>query len=339
MNKKLSNIGENVKKNLRNYILTAGLIFVCAAFVLYNILKWDKSTASAGVIISSGVVAFICSVIIKALLGEKGFALGYNDEKWTKPHDKYLVKSNLADPFISDVDSFYEKKKTELKLKLRKTILANARLKYEDFFDNDANFIEHEHMLKYKYKKELKKNKDFKVAEGTFILDLHQIHAIKRAVKVEIFIPDLFTDYENDLTSYTKKEKSDASVRTKNNSKNIIKGAMVSFVGVYFTATIVFNVATVFTTLFMLGTFLGIGILQLYSNLVYVTFDKVQTLTRKDKLLTEFLIEKIGQEEYKKQMAELEKESKQKPLIQNQQEEVVEVEMTEEQMKQAGLIK
>lgn len=345
MNKKLESISKEVKKNLRSYVLDLGLGLVSIGFFLYNLLKWEKSSTGIAILITTGVASFIASIVIKALLGEKGFALGLANPEYRKRNKHYVKKAEFAEPFTDKAEDFCNRKRDEKKLKLRKTMLVNNRMHYDTFFNEAGEYLHPEVMWKLKYKRLLKKDKNYKVEEGVIVLDHWQRKILKRAIRLKIYIPDLFTEYEDNLRVYMERDKSMNEVRVKNNSKNTIKGALITFVGVSFTAIIVFDWAKIFSTIFLLAVYFAIGILQLYSNFTYITVDRVNTLDKKEVLLNEFLRENIDPKIYEEKFAQLKKqeeleEQEAKPQVIKEipKQEFVEVEMTEEEAKAKGLM-
>ena len=253
-----------IKGNLLNFIV----ILTSFSYLLYNEVILDSGTElkSATAKILIGIA---CGLIIKQALGENGFIKGYNSDLWADAFIKYKNVCNTAQMYLEYIDNFYTYLTIKKKEEYRRVNMASGQMKYSWFFNENGEYVENEE----RYKKLTKKQK--------FILWL--------CVRVRIFNLNLFSEQSIDIKSYTKKEKTDGTQRKTVVSRNVIFTVIASFVGGYFTASLgEWSWGSFIMSIIQVCIWLATGFIQLYANYNYITVDKVNKLSQKVLLISQF---------------------------------------------------
>ena len=203
-------------------------------------------------------------------------------------------------------------------------------MKYDMFFDENGDYIEHEIWSPFKKRQYLKKNKE--LPENVVVLDIRQKICLIKCVRLKIYVKNLFSDYEIGLTADERKEKTDKTQRTHNLRKNTFKTIAFSLAGVYIAATLIWDWGSIINALFQVLGFIFVGLLDSSNNYYYITVEKVGILREKESDISKFLLDVIGRDKFIQKFAPKEEP---KP---EQKEESKEIELTLEQAKELGII-
>ena len=266
---KLEEIQGLTSKYIKSLAMDFVVVLVAVAYIFYQMVTLEPTELNPIVLIAEAIMGIICGVVIKQALGENGFSRGYNSKIWVDEEEKYNDACNTANPYMERVDNFYQCEIIEKKRNYRRTKLQSARLKYENWFDIDGNYIgSTDEYLK---------------------LDRKQKRVLNRCIRVKIYPLNLFSQYSISADQDTKPEITDRKQREKNVAKNTISATLVAVIGVYFMPMInswswaSFISATMQVTLWVL-----FGIIQLYTNYNFVVQDKVALLKTKKECIRRF---------------------------------------------------
>lgn len=290
----------SLKKNITSILLDIGIIGVAVAYVFYNILEFHKTDLDPWRLLMKGLVGVFVGVGLKWMLGEKGIIKGHNNEQFTRPKEHFDNRTEKAVPYIDKYDAFEEKERTEKIYRNRKIHLNNYKMKYETFFDENGDYIEHEIWTPRQRDKWLKQTKksviDFgEEHEDVIVLDLRQRLCLRKCIKLQIFVPNVFDDYGNSITDDEKPQKTERDIRKQNTRNNFVSAVVFALIGVYFIPDIMnFTVAGIIWSIFQVFMWLAFGIINFYKNYTFVVIDEVKYIGKKDKLLTKFLIYALG---------------------------------------------
>ena len=265
----LEEIRQNYSRYIKSFAMDLIVVLVAIAYIFYQMVTLEPSELNPLVLLAQAFMGIVCGVIIKQALGENGFSMGYNSPYWINEEEKYNEACNTANPYMERVDNFYLYEEIDKKRTYRRQHLQAARLKYEEWFDNDGNYIGSiEHYQK---------------------LDFLQKWQVRKCIKVKIYVLNLFSQYATSVEQDTHRETTDKIQRGKNLSKNTLSATIIAIIGVYFVPMLnhwswaSFISATMQVTLWVL-----FGILQLYTNYSFITQDKVALLKKKKEIIRRF---------------------------------------------------
>ena len=330
---KADNAVSSIKRNAKRILSDIVVIFLSLFYVFYNTLKLELTNKNPLILLVQSILAIVVGVMIKATLGENGFDRGYKSEEWHREKDRYEIKADAALPYIDRVDDFYEKQRIEKTAKNRKTRLSGCRMKYNVFFDENGDYIEHDIWTPRQKKKHLKLG--HQLPESVIVLDLRQRLCLRKCINLKIYVKNMFSEYEVGLAFDEHKEKTDAMQRSHNLRKNILKSIAFALAGVYVVASFAFNLGSMIMAIFQVLGFIAVGVLDALDNYYYITVEKVGILKTKEEDLTKFLLENIGRDNFTKQFVEPTKVDKTE--LQLAPEEQV-IELTPEEAKEKGLL-
>ena len=265
-------IKEHPAKYIKSLAMDLVVIIVSLAYVFYQMIDLEKTDLNPLILIAEAIVGIICGVIIKQALGENGFGKGYNSDTWLTEEEKYNQSCALANDYMERVDLFYETVEKEKRFKYRRLHLQAVRLKYEDWFDKEGNYIGTEERF----------NK----------LTRKQRRMVNKCVKVRIYVLNLFSEYSNATEQDTKQEVTDRKQRQKNMSRNTISAAVIAIIGIYFIPVLNgWNWANLIASTMQVSLWVLFGVLQLYQNFNFIVKDKVSILKEKKQLIGRFVKE------------------------------------------------
>lgn len=245
------------------------VVIVAVAYIFYQMVTLQPTELNPLVLIAQAIMGIICGVVIKQALGENGFSRGYNSKIWNDEEEKYNSACNTANPYMEYVDNFYQCEEIEKKRNYRRQKLQGIRLKYDQWFDKDGNYIG--------------KGEEYNK------LDRKQKRILNKCIKVKVYPLNLFSQYSISSDQDTKQEVTDKVQRGKNIAKNTISATLVAIIGVYFMPMInnwswgSFISATMQVALWVL-----FGIIQLYTNYNFVVQDRVSVLRTKKENIKRF---------------------------------------------------
>ena len=290
----------NARKNLKTILMDIGVIIVSISYVLYQLLTLKPAELDPITLTAETLIGVLAGLLIKMGLGENGFTRGYASDEWKRHKDNYNARADMALPYSDKVEEFQDRLKTERLYKIRKLYLSHYRLKYDDFYDSNGDFIERDIITPKAKKKLLEKGQT--VPEGVFVLDRKQIKALYKSCKIKVYTRELLNEYDTELSTYTRREHTDKDQRTKKLGKNILSAAIIATVGVYFVPMWAWSLEKFIWGLFQVTLWIAFGILQLYDNYRFVVEDRASALDRKTQDLSKFLIEIEGREEFTKKL-------------------------------------
>ena len=271
-----------IKRIIQNGLIDFIVVGISIAYILYQTVDISPSQMEFWQITAKGILGIIVGILIKQTLGENGFIRGYDSDLWKDEKEKYNASCNDTLKYIDKVDAFYSDELASERKKYRIAHLQGVRLRYEDFFGPNGEFLGIEILPKWKYK-----NK--KPLENQAILDFKQRRVLNQCIRVKVYALNLFSEYANDTNSYTKKEYTDYNQRAKMLRKNTLTGVLIATMGAYFTVEFInWNWGKVIVALVQILGWVATGILQLYSNYNYITIDKVNKLKEKKLRLAKF---------------------------------------------------
>lgn len=291
----------NAKKNIKTILMDIGVAAVSITYILYQLLILKPADIDPITLTAEAIIGVLAGLLIKMGLGENGFTRGYQSDEWKTHKDKYNKRADMALPYSDKVDDFQEKLKVERLVKIRTLFLSHYRLKYNDFYDSNGDFIEHDIISTKKKQKLVKKGIS---VDGYLVLEKKQIKALYKSCKIKVYTRELLNEYDSEINTYARKEFTDKDQRNKKLGKNILSAAIIATVGVYFVPLWAFSIEKFLWGIFQVALWIAFGILQLYDNYRFVTEDRASALDRKSQDLSKFLIEVVGRDEFTKKIEE-----------------------------------
>ena len=265
----LEEIRQNYSRYIKSFAMDLIVVLVAIAYIFYQMVTLEPSELNPLVLLAQAFMGIVCGVIIKQALGENGFSMGYNSPYWINEEEKYNEACNTANPYMERVDNFYLYEEIDKKRTYRRQHLQAARLKYEEWFDNDGNYIGSiEHYQK---------------------LDFLQKWQVRKCIKVKIYVLNLFSQYATSVEQDTHRETTDKIQRGKNLSKNTLSATIIAIIGVYFVPMLNhWSWASFISAIMQVTLWVLFGILQLYTNYSFITQDKVALLKKKKEIIRRF---------------------------------------------------
>ncbi|MBR1985034.1 MAG: hypothetical protein IKA31_04760, partial [Clostridia bacterium] len=193
IDEKLEELQGLTSKYIKSIAMDLVVVLVAIAYIFYQMVTLEPTKLNPLVLIAQAIMGIICGVVIKQALGENGFSRGYNSKIWVDEEEKYNAACNTANPYMERVDNFYQYEEIEKKRNYRRAKLQGARLKYDEWFDKDGNYIGTIEM----YEK----------------LDKKQKRVLNKSIKVKIYPLNLFSQYSISSDQATKPEITDRKQR------------------------------------------------------------------------------------------------------------------------------
>lgn len=265
----LQDFKENPIRYIKGFAMDLIVALVGVSYVLYQMVTLEKTDVDPLVLLAQATIGIICGVVIKQSLGENGFSKGYNSDYWIREEDKYNSACDTAIPYMEKVDNFYIAEEIEKKRNYRREHLQAVRLKYDQWFDFEGNFIG--------------KVEDYKK------LTIRQKLMVRKCVRVKIYIPNLFSEYSTASEQYTHREMTDKKQRGKNITKNTISATIIAIIGVYFIPLFKWNIASLISATIQVALWITFGVLQLYQNYSFIINDKTALLRIKKQEISKFV--------------------------------------------------
>ena len=266
---KLEEIQNFTVRYIKTIAMDIVVVLVAIAYIFYQMVALEPNDINPLVLIAEAFMGIICGVAIKQALGENGFSRGYNSKFWLDEEEKYNQACNTANPYMERVDNFYQYEEIEKKRNYRRAKLQGIRLKYENWFDQDGNYIG--------------------TIEEYNKLDRKQKKILNKCIKVKIYVLNLFSQYNVSVDQDTKKEITDRLQRSKNITKNTLSATIIAIIGVYFIPVLnSWSWASFISSTMQVAMWVLFGILQLFNNYNFVTQDKVALLRQKKEIIRRF---------------------------------------------------
>lgn len=257
-------VAKFIKGNLLNFVV----VLTSLGYILYTEIVLNMSVSLADAT-ASVVISVLCGLTIKMAMGENGIVKGYASSIWQEANTTYKAVCNTVNDYIDRVDNFYAIEKKEILKNLRKVNMVSGQMRYNWFFNEDGEYIENQE----KYEK----------------LKFGQKRILRYCIKVKVYMLNLFSEHSLELKNMTHKEKTDKDQRTQSLSKNLVITLAMAIVGGTFTASFdKWNWANFIFALLQVVIWLGVGVIQLYTNYNYIVIEKVNKLARKKELIVKF---------------------------------------------------
>ena len=266
---KLEEIQTFTSRYIKTIAMDLIVVLVAFAYIFYQMVRLEPTDTNPLVLIAQAFMGIVCGVAIKQALGENGFSRGYNSKFWLDEEEKYNQACNTANPYMERVDNFYQYEEIEKKRNYRRAKLQGARLKYDQWFDHDGNYIGS--------------------IENFNKLDRKQKKVLNKCIKIKIYPLNLFSQYDISNDKWTKKEPTDRAQRGKNATRNTISATIIAIIGVYFIPFLsAWSWASFISSTMQVAMWVLFGILQLFTNYNFVTQDKVALLRKKKEDIRRF---------------------------------------------------
>lgn len=266
---KLEEIQSFTVRYIKTIAMDIIVVLVAIAYIFYQMVGLQVTDTNPLVLIAQAFMGIVCGVAIKQALGENGFSRGYNSKFWLDEEEKYNAACNTANPYMERVDNFYQYEEIEKKRNYRRAKLQGARLKYDQWFDKDGNYIGS--------------------IENFKKLDKKQKKVLNKCIKIKIYPLNLFSQYDISNEKWTKKEPTDRAQRGKNATRNTISATLIAIIGVYFIPFLSgWSWASFISSTMQVAMWVLFGILQLFTNYNFVTQDKVALLRKKKEDIRRF---------------------------------------------------
>lgn len=270
IDKKIEELQSFALRYIKTIAMDLVVVLVAISYVFYQMVTLETTQLNPLVLLAQALMGIICGVVIKQALGENGFSKGYTSPHWNEEEKKYNDACNVALPHMNKVNNFYEYEIIDKKFKYRSQHMQEIRLKYDDWFDNDGNYIATKEMFDK--------------------LDRKQKRVVNKCVKVRIYPLNLFSQYTISTDTYTQKEQTDKTQRAKNIRSNTITATVIAVIGVYFIPQISgWNWASFISATMQVALWVLFGILQLYTNYNFVVQDLVSILRQKKEDIKRFV--------------------------------------------------
>ena len=262
---------ENTSKYLKSIAMDLMVVLVALAYVFYQMVSLETTQLNPLILVAQALVGIICGVIIKQALGENGFSKGYNSIKWQEEEDKYNETCLLANDYIDErLDNFYLTIEKERKANYRRNHLQAVRLKYNNWFDDNGNYIG--------------MDRDYNR------LTHRQKLMLRKCIRVRIYVLNLFSEYSTSAEQDTKKEKTDKAQRFSNATRNTLSAIAIALLGAYFVPIITgWSWASFIMAVLQVSLWTIFGVIQLYQNYNFVVQERVATLRKKKELILRFV--------------------------------------------------
>ena len=268
---KLEEIQNFTVRYIKTIAMDIVVVLVAVAYIFYQMVTLQPTNVNPLVLLAQAFMGIICGVAIKQALGENGFSRGYNSDIWNRENDLYNAACNTANPYMERVDNFYQYEEIEKKRNYRRTKMQGIRLKYDEWFDKDGNYIGTTEMYNN--------------------LDRKQKRVLNKCIKVIIYPLNLFSQYNISVDQDTKKEKTDKTQRARNFTTNTISATLIAIIGVYFIPMLNhWSWASFISSTMQVTMWVLFGILQLFINYNFVVQDKVALLRQKKEIIKRFTV-------------------------------------------------
>ena len=130
---------KDVKSFFSDHLIDFAMFFVCAVYILAELISIKATGKTISQILLDGGKAMLLSYGLSQAMGIKGMKAGEKNEKVIQTDILLGEKLEQAEPHISVMDEWCEKKTLTTLERIRRSILAKAGIRYEDVFDEDGN--------------------------------------------------------------------------------------------------------------------------------------------------------------------------------------------------------
>lgn len=265
----IEELKENPIRYIKSFAMDIVVVLVALSYVFYQMVTLEFQDLNPIILIAEAFMGIVCGVVIKQALGENGFSRGYNSDFWKTEEELYNKTCNLANGYMDRVGNFYLCEEIKKRREYRIQHLQAVRLRYDNWFDYDGNYIGDDK----EYRNITRK----------------QRRMLEKCIKVKIYVLNLFSEYSNASEQWTKKEMTDKRKKAENLTRNTLSAVVIAVIGVYFAPMMNgWSWASFISATFQVVLWVLFGVLQLYSNYNFVVQDKVSILKQKKEDIVRF---------------------------------------------------
>ena len=286
---------KDVKSFLSEHLIDFAMFFVCAVYILAELISIKATGKTISQILLDGGKAMLLSYGLSQAMGIKGLKAGEKNEKVIQTDTLLGEKLAQAEPHISVMDEWCEKKTLATLERIRRSILAKSGIRYEDVFDEDGN------------------SKEFIIKETSKRIYKHKDKALHKAMSVHI------TNLTSSWLMSNDDNEDDPYNHDKTKSKYLAKRAIIDLISKVFILVAIgmltvdtfkeLNYAKLIWGAVQVAMYLMLSILSYLRNHDFVVDDLRGQKIKRINLLNEFLV----------QCAELERKQAEKKAKQEEQ--------------------
>jgi hypothetical protein len=250
---------EFFKKNIYNMIL----IVVSAIFILKDLIIWEVGKKPIELIIADGLISFIMGMTFNIILGKKGILAGQSTPEYIDTMMAYAKQIERTDDKCDKLDGWCDSKNSARVKRVQTRILSKARIRFEDFENNDKS-----HILDKEQRKAWR----------------HACHVKIHLLSADNLLSETDTRYEKGEKEYTISEYE----RSKNFKDASTKVMFAVVFGYFGYAGLTGEWAGVLWGAFQVSIWLILGLMSYIQNYTFIKDTYRQKIIRKTAYLTEF---------------------------------------------------
>lgn len=289
-----------VKTFIRNNFIYFIIAFACIAYVVYGMVHLEASGKTIIQIIGESFVIFLFGWSISFLFSLQGMNSGDNEKDVIDTNKLHAKCVEDIDPKINEMDDWCELENDKALKKIRKRLLNQEGMKYDDYFDadgiakNDVEFkleampipADYENIEKYKLEKKKVKynNKRVKAKRKMF----------RKATRVKITLlsTDLIT-----ATTIKNNDPNNLGIDRKQYQKmdarsDLASRVIMGVVFAYFSVSFLFGWAYLISALVQVATFLLLGGIKFMQSRYFVKEDLRKRTVRQINFMQKFKCDK-----------------------------------------------
>ena len=289
-----------VKTFIRNNFIYFIIAFACVAYIVYGMVRLETSGKTIIQIVGESFVIFLFGWSISFLFSLQGMNSGDNEKEVIDTNKLHAKCVEDIDPKINEMDDWCEEQNEKALKTIRKRLLNQEGMKYDDYFDkdgiakNDVKFTFeakpdkdcYENKAKYKLEKKKVKynNKRTKAKRRMF----------RKATRVKITLlsTDLIT-----ATTIKNNDPNNLGMDRKQYQKMDARSDMASRVimGItfaYFSVSFLFGWAYLISAMVQVATFLLLGGIKFMQSRYFVKEDLRKRTVRQINFMQKFKCDK-----------------------------------------------
>lgn len=228
-------------------------VLIAVWWIFYGALEIEKFSFE---VILSNIGLVICSIVMSIILCEiiagGGFDSGKQTTRYVEAKTKHAKMVQMGLPKQKQILRYANLVAVNNLKESRMTNLAANGLFYDDYFDNEGNYIGGD----YKHNHKLKG---------------YQKRVISKCIHQKVVLPSIFGDISSKYFGL-KKEVTQAEYRTKSSAKNIILRVFLAFSSVSVVFEFIgFNASSLIFAFFQIVLWTSSGFIQRINNFNFVT--------------------------------------------------------------------
>ena len=246
---------EKLQDAMRKIIkLIPTIITICIAiwWMFYGALKIEKFSFD---LIVSNIGLVICSIVLSItmceLIASGGYDSGKQCKRYVEAKNKHNTMVQMGLPKQKQILRYANSIAKQNLKESRMTNLASNGLFYEDYFDENDDYIGGD----YKHDKKLK---------------LYQRRVIKKCIHQKVTLPSIFGDISSKYFGL-KREISQNEYRTKSSTKNVVLRSILAFISASVTFEFIgFTVTSLIFAFFQIVLWVSSGLIQRINNFNFI---------------------------------------------------------------------